>query len=119
MPLSYEPSSSVFSHLTTFYDERVRERERDTTAKYIELSLQESTISRPADFPRSSLNSNKSPQKSSFSCKVYTYCLSFPLCNTASAVCKSGIRINSFSAAKFDSLVQHNALYVLVGTIFR
>ena len=45
-----------------------------------------------SDLLRNSLYSDKSPHKRSFSCKVYSYCLNFPLCNTASALCKSVIR---------------------------
>ena len=56
--------------------EREREKERER-----ELSLQESAILRPrvfcgiSDVPWNSLNSGKSPQISSFSCRVYRFCL--------------------------------------------
>ena len=52
------------------------------------------------DVPRNSLNSEKSPQKSSFSCKVYKYCHNFPVCKTASGPSPVQIRgslINSIS----------------------
>ena len=73
------------------------------------LSIQESEIPPLRIFLRNLISdvSEKSPQKSSFSCKVYNYCLNFPLCNTASALWKlGGCKITS----KYDSLVQHNAL---------
>ena len=73
-------------HLHQGCSHHLRGRVRPSSELGTRLPFQESAI------PPNSLNSDKSPPKSSFSRKVYSYCLNFPLFNTASALCKSGIR---------------------------